>query len=1143
MLQRSNRAYRLGLDMGSNSIGWWVIWLRWNEQLKRYEPDAQGPGGVRIFPDGRDPQSKTSNAVGRRVARSARKRRDRFLQRQGDLINALVRYGLFPEDVAARKALETVDPYQLRRDALTGALPAHHVGRALFHLNQRRGFSSNRKAERGKDSEKGAIKQAEEQLETQMGEAKAPTMGAYFADRHLPKPLVDRQEAIRTELKKLGKDHLTGNARKKAWAKARKKLFGDAVLGPEAAPEGVRARAEMVGAKATYEFYPTRQLVEKEFTAIWTAQAPHHPAMTEAARAHIHHVIFHQRPLKDPIVGKCTLDPAKTSIDKDPDGYRTPWSHPLAQRFRIFQEARNLEVREAGQGSRRLTKDESDYIARALLAQKALAFDKMRSDLNLSSEARFNLESEKRKGLDGDQTAARLSDKKAFGKAWRGFPQEKQAEIIGRLLDTEDDSEIVGWLMAECGLDEAAATRVANMPLPDGHCRFGLRALRKIMPVLEGNFSDDGVSGIRLYDAAKLADPMYDVAKAPTGEILDYLPYYGDWLQDDVVGSAHVTDKKEKRFGQYPNPTVHIGLGQLRRVVNELIREYGAPAEIVIEFTRELKLSEQEKAEKQREQAGNQRRNEERKAKIREVFGDEYDPTPTDLLKMRLWEELAPGDGLDRKCPYTGHSISVRRLLSAEVDIDHILPFQMTLDDSAANKTVCLRDANRYKRKRTPFEAFGNSPSGYNWDDISARAALLPRNKRWRFDKDAREQFEAKGGFLARQLNETGWLARIAKKYLMAVTDPNAIWVVPGRLTSMIRGKWGLNALLPDHNYAGVRDRDESFTASTNDLEFSGVKNRADHRHHAIDGFVAAMTDRSLLWKMASAYDVDRDKIEIPTPWDKDKLRSDLKAALDAMVVSHKPDHGVQGKLHEDTAYGVLKVPETVEDKGKAVERHFVRRKLIEGLTPKEVVNIRDPKLRKDVLDFIVAKKADGVDPKTALLAFRDQANGPHTRLGLRRVRVLVAEDPAYTVGIASRRDGSVYKAYAAGENLYVDIIEDARGRWVGRAVTRFQANQPGSIPPAPEGRPVMRLFKGDLLAVDHRGVRTVVVVRQLRQSLTFLAPHNETGNLHARHGADNEIDPFRWLMPSYGSLKSMNAERVRVDELGRVWRLPPPGR
>ena len=136
--QNDRKHYRLGLDLGSNSLGWFVVNL--DKRGDRREPVALGPGGVRIFPDGRDPQSKMSNAVDRRMARGARKRRDRFVQRRKDLIAVLIRHGLMPDDETARRQLEALDPYGLRKAALTDALPAHHVGRALFHLNQRRGF-------------------------------------------------------------------------------------------------------------------------------------------------------------------------------------------------------------------------------------------------------------------------------------------------------------------------------------------------------------------------------------------------------------------------------------------------------------------------------------------------------------------------------------------------------------------------------------------------------------------------------------------------------------------------------------------------------------------------------------------------------------------------------------------------------------------------------------------------------------------------------------------------------------------------------------------------------------------------------------------------------------------------------------------
>ncbi|MDB5485037.1 MAG: CRISPR-associated endonuclease, Csn1 family [Tardiphaga sp.] len=1146
MLDKVRKIYRLGLDMGSNSLGWFVVDLE--KKGDRFEPVKLGPGGVRIFPDGRDPQSKTSNAVDRRMARGARKRRDRFVQRRADLMTTLIANGLMPADTAARKALEGLDPYALRKAAIKEALPPHHVGRAVFHLNQRRGFQSNRKTD-GKESEDGAIKQAAARLDAAMKEQGAATLGVFLADRHLSASYDERQTAIRAELVKLGKDHLTGNARKKIWAKVRKRLYGDEVLPPQQGPDGIRARATITGAKASYDFYPTRDMLKDEFAAIWDTQAAHHPAlMTQAARDAIHQIIFFQRPLKPAIVGKCTLDPATRPMTEDPEGYRAPWSHPLAQRFRILQEARNLEIRETGKGSRKLTKEQSDLVVTALLGSKEVSFDKLRSMFKLSTEAKFNLESDRREKLDGDQTAARLADKKGFAKVWRGLELKRQIEIVQKLEETENEDELIAWLETNCALDAAAAARVANTTLPDSHCKLGLRAIKAILPIMQNEYDDDGISGAGYHLAAKRAYGHH--SHLGTGEQLDALPYYGKWMQDDVVGSGDARDKKEKQYGQFPNPTVHIGLGQLRRLTNELIRKYGPPEQISIEFTRGLKLSEKQKTEVQREQRKNQEKNKARAAELAK-FG--RPANPRNLLKMRLWEELSR-DIVDRKCVYTGEQISIERLLSDEVDIDHILPVAMTLDDSAANKIICMRFANRHKRKMTPFEAFGSGPSmsghRYDWEAISARAAGLPRNKRWRFDANAREEFDKRGGFLARQLNETGWLARLAKQYLGAITDPNQIWVVPGRLTSMLRGKWGLNSLLPDHNYGGDTHRAEDYLAATDDMEFSGVKNRADHRHHAIDGLVTALTDRSLLWKMANAYDEERDKFVIDPPWA--TMRDDLKAALDTMVVSHKPDHGIEGQLHEDSAYGFV-APRAEGSNEKPEDGNLVYRKAIESLNDNEIDRIRDLALRGGVRAHVDAEKKKGVVLDAALRQLQEpDPDRPHIKHGLRHVRILKKEKSDYLVPIVNRQTGVPYKAYSAGENFCVEVFQTSEGKWEGEAVRRFDANKQNAgakTPHAPRWRAarpdatlVMRIHKGDLIRLDHDGRARIMVVHRLDASNNRfkLAEHNETGNLDKRHATDNEIDPFRWLMASYGTLKKLNAIPVRVDELGRVWRIDP---
>ena len=1046
----NKRRYRLGLDAGSNSLGWFVVWL--NEEG---QPAGLGPGGVRIYPDGRDPKSKESNAADRRVARSMRRRRDHYLQRRGNLMAKLIEHGLMPSDEAERKALEALDPYTVRAKALDEEIPSHHVGRALFHLNQRRGFRSNRKTEKG-DKESGAIKVAAGKLQTLIQDKGARTLGELLHWRHQVR-------------------------------------------------DPVRTRNQSTGAKAEYDFYPTRQMLSDEFETIWERQAPHHPCMSKDAYDAIRKEIFFQRPLKTPPVGKCSLDPA-TSKD-DLEGFRCSLAHPLAQRFRIWQEVRNLRATEAGKVDRELSKEDGDRIALALIQNAKLSFDKMRGLLNLSPEVKFNLESEKRDHLKGDESAAKLSHKSLFGKAWRGFSLDRHIEIVTRLEDETDEQFLVSWLEANTELDGEKAERVASAILPDGHSRLGLRAIRKILPFME--------AGMNYADAAKQAG--YDHALLPTGELslTGRLPYYGEWLQDDVLGSGDPRDTNDKRWGRFPNPTVHIGLGQLRLVVNALIEQYGPPEEIAVEMTRDFKLSPKKLAELEKEQAENQKKNERRADDIRKL-GQAVNAS--NLLKMRLWEEQNPRDPLDRRCPYTGDVIGIERLLSEETDIDHLIPFSDSWDDSAANKVVCMRGANHYKGNRTPYEAFGKDKGKpYDWEDISQRAASLPRAKRWRFDPNARERFAKIGGFQARQLNETGWLARVAKQYLAAVTHPYKIHVLPGKLTALIRGKWGFNSnLLPDHNY-------------------SDAKNRKDHRHHAIDALVAALTDRKLLHRMSSAYDEERQRIEVPLPWP--TLRADLDAKLKSMIVSHKPDHGLQAQLHEDTAYGLISEPDKEEG------FNLVYRKNFRDLNEKEIERIRDRRLRDLVKAHIEQEKREGKDLKSALASFAKRTDIPGLP-HIRHVRLRKVEKADYLVPIRDK-SGEVYKTYSAGENAFVDILRSPEGKWVARATTVFQANQKDGSAGKPEDEGfgfVMRVFKGDMLRIDHEGKNKIVKIVRLSPSnnVLYLVEHNEAGRFQERH--DDKDDPFRWVFANFDSLREWNAERIRVDELGRPWRMQPMG-
>jgi len=680
--------YRLGLDIGANSIGWCVLSLGEDNT-----PSAIVRMGVRIFSDGRN--NNSSPATTRRLKRQMRRMRDRYVLRRDRLMQCLIRHGLMPPDEAERKALQDIDPYTLRAEGLHRQLPLHHMGRAVFHLNQRRGFKSNRKADRD-SKEVGPIKSGVEKLRQIMAEDGTPTLGSFLHQRRM--------------------EGLT-----------------------------VRSRLQEQKSKSSYDFYPERALLEEEFDLLWQTQAGFNPQLTPAMREDIEKELFFQRPLKPVEPGKCTFLPHEP---------RAPWALPLTQRFRILQELSNLMIVGSDYSQRPLTLEERNALLAKLLGQKTVSFDAMRKLLRLPEGSRFNLESDKRKELKGDETATLLSKKELFGKTWHHLSFERQNEVVQWLLDLDDPgtgaakTDVVKRLVTDFDLERERAERIATVSLPDRHARLGRTAMTAIVRNMEAECLPNDVAEARA---------GFHHSDLRTGEVFETLPYYGIPLNRHTM-SVSVGSEEEVRYGRIANPTVHIGLNQLRKLINAMIEEWGHPAQIVLELARELKQSRKKRREIEKRQAEEQEANERRADELVRLG---LKRNAENLLKFRLWEELNK-DPSRRRCVYTGEVISLQRLFSPEIEIEHILPLSRTLDNSAANKTVSLRRANRFKERQSPWEAFGHSPNGYDWEGILERVKGLPGNKQWRFSEQAMSRFEGEGDFLDRHLSDTQYLASAA---------------------------------------------------------------------------------------------------------------------------------------------------------------------------------------------------------------------------------------------------------------------------------------------------------------------------------------------------------------------------------------------
>jgi len=152
----------LGLDLGTNSIGWAFI-----EESSDSKAGKIIKLGSRIVPmdtnmlndfSAGKPVSKNST---RRMARGARRNLQRYKLRRQRLILALQTLGwiptiedpkLFSEYLAKsisepNRKLLPWELYELRAKAMKEIISLEEMARILLHLNQRRGFNSNRKAQ------------------------------------------------------------------------------------------------------------------------------------------------------------------------------------------------------------------------------------------------------------------------------------------------------------------------------------------------------------------------------------------------------------------------------------------------------------------------------------------------------------------------------------------------------------------------------------------------------------------------------------------------------------------------------------------------------------------------------------------------------------------------------------------------------------------------------------------------------------------------------------------------------------------------------------------------------------------------------------------------------------------------------------
>ncbi|MFI3288034.1 MAG: HNH endonuclease domain-containing protein [Rikenellaceae bacterium] len=1038
----------LGLDLGTNSIGWAIIEREFSEtSLVNY--------GVHIFSEGvgMDSGIEFSKAAKRTSFRSLRKHYLRRRVRKVETLTVLTELEFCPEiPLSQLKQWRNGGSYPLsdelmewqRTDDKINKNPYHDrlaaidrklnlarvedrylLGRAFYHIAQRRGFLSNR-LETTKENEDGKVKEAIQALSKEIEENGCRTLGEFFY-----------------------------------------KCYGDTKI---------RSRYTERISHYEAEFYA---ICEKQKLAADTVKR-------------IHRAIFFQRPLKSQkgLVGKCTFEPKKP---------RCPISHPRFEYYRMLCFVNNIKVKSPVESEFRvLTSEEREAIAPLFLRKSKDSFQfmdiakKLGYSKNNAYQFNFRLDTSvsgmpftaQLKALFGDDYKEVLH--RSYLDAKSKTEDEVLQDIWHVLFSFDKDENLKDFAVSKLGLSEEDAAQFAKIKLARDYASLSLKAINKIIPYLErgmlyskavflanlGAVVDKDVwqsDKDRIVEAVISLIDNYDAGERLTLQMVieDYLKDSGcfrEGLYNKLYHPSQIETYPDSqtgllgspRTGAVRNPMAMRAMFQLRRLINQLLREGKITSEtkINIEMVRELNNANMRSAIGAYQRDLNKRHSEYRAEIIRSDVTGITQPTETDVLKYQLWEEQ------NHKCLYTGREISLSALFGSnpQFDIEHTIPRSVGGDDSQMNKTLACMDFNRrIKREKQPWELANFEEILERLEPLKERIEELmkqmerSRSRRSFSSKEDKDKHIHKRNVLKMELDylrgkysrfmdkegrysqgfknsqgvDAGIISKYARLYLKSLFLK--VYTVKGVMTAQFRKLWG------------VQLQDEA-------------KDRSTHIHHCIDAITVACINKWEYDRLSHYYremeryrwggEASRPRLE--QPWS--TFAQDLQGISQEILVSHyTPDNllkqtkkrkrirgkvvegeylqgdSVRGALHQETYYGAI-------DRDGEVK--YVVRKGLSSLQESDVKKIVDDVVRQKV-EQAISEYGFKAAMSEDVPIWMNEAKG----VEIKRVRLFT---PTITnpLNIRSHRDKSVkdYKQqfHVANDSNYVMAIyegEDKKGK------------------------------------------------------------------------------------------------------------------
>ncbi|MBR6124544.1 type II CRISPR RNA-guided endonuclease Cas9 [Candidatus Saccharibacteria bacterium] len=803
----------LGLDLGVGSIGWSVISVDENG-----DPSEILGMGSRIVPLSTDDANEfsTGNAISknqkRTQKRTARKGYDRYQLRRENLTAELRMHQMLPDEHLIK--LPVLDLWTLRANAATEGhkLSLPEIGRVLYHINQKRGYKHAKADEAGDKKQTEYVENVNKRFA--MIKDLGLTIGHFFAS-------------------KLKESEVLSEKGKFYTYRTKEQVF----------PRGAYIAEFDQIIEVQRKFYP--QVFTDEFINRLRNE-----------------IIFYQRNLKSckHLVSLCEFEKHEYK-NKDGkivfDGPKVaPRTSPLFQICRIWEIVNNIRLENGYKEARTLSQDERLKVVDFLDNHEKMTAKDFTKLLELNKNDEWDLKRYFGKnGTQGNTTKIQLATALAnvpnasellqfnltlensnyvnekTGEVLKVVSSDFQNEPLYMLWHTvyslSDKEELKNALIKKYGItDESVINNLFKIDfVKPGFGNKSAKAIRRILPFLQ--------DGLVYSDAC--AEAGYNHSNSLT--------------KSENEARTLLARLPQIKKNELRQPVIEKILNQMVNVVNAIYDEYGQIDEIRVELARELKQTKDERNTTASNIAKRERENKNIEAKIQE-FG--IRSSRNRIQKYRLWEES------DQKCFYCGQPVQAKEFLSGlDVEVEHIIPKSLLFDDSFANKVCACRKCNAAKGNKTAYD-FMKGQKEEVFDAYVKRVNDFYKDGKISKTKKERlltTQSEIPSDFIERQLRQTQYIAKKAIEMLKDICYN--VYATSGSVTDFIRHTWGYDEILHQLNFdrykkgglTELREYDHKGETHTEE-RIQNWSKRLDHRHHAIDALVIAMTRQSIIQRL-----------------------------------------------------------------------------------------------------------------------------------------------------------------------------------------------------------------------------------------------------------------------------------------------------